>query len=1747
MSDTTSKTTKLLAVLAGLCMLTVGLAAPTAAASTEGTSDDTTNDDAPTETELRESIGPENVDRFIDTWSQRLLDDRFMDRYMGHDGVPQDILDEGFHEHTKLEKLYLVDQLYDAYEDHGAIQEDLVGLSAEQKEEKLTQFKRNAYLVIFEKDRIDRLTETPEDTPSQPAETQEPTSDLTERIRALENDTLTSLEAGDDLATTAERAALHPDQPANVPERLGAPDAVTEDADAVHQDLEVEDPVALDTGLEAVDPVTDTPETDAVVAPLGETPGEPGPDSEPRELVATVRNVVDAATYTVCAESPSMELTCSEPVPLGTPYPTDVDGDDVPDGTAQFGLSPALENVTGFGAEFSFERTPGSEDPLPGRVFAVFEIPAAFQRFSVGLDAMDETLPDATTAGFTLEDIPAALQGDLQFDIELRTSTDADSMALTFFSKKLTPTDFQGAVPGAGEPEPEDPVVGSFDFAPVPELLVLDGRIRENDDGNREVEFHLDQSAQTVLDASISMQKTDSQQARYLDALVDELPTEVDLSFTTNEVGAAEAHYSGSSRIDTFRFTDKTVPSRAEPGDFTLLDAEVHGIPEDITFTLTKPFQADYSASGQVDDASVTMDTYEDGQLLTRLAGTASEIPENWSVQATPTDTSTLWEYEADSRLGEVGFVLIDRDDTDTEATLTATDLPTSMSLLAGQEAVSFDAGDEAIGKITASFSRDGGDLFALPNDHVVVHKRGDALGAHLQISGLQAFTMDPQDGGEYAVELAPGGQSFDVLADIEDGSTDLLATLHVGALPQEIHVDMTTDTNTFGYDADDRIPVVSAAYEDHDTGTEASVTMESLPETLEVSWTDEAPREVTYNASGALSRIHAEYLEEPGETAFDVEVTSLPAFMRVFVRDDKMAFDARNAHDAPSGSGSIGQIHARLATDAQLLSNTPTEDHAVLTDTGSETRASLRYSGLANATFTSTDDVTDVHIENTAKRVFLVQLETPDAIVDGRIDRVPKTIDLHAENDVIEYTASSTIGEMDVRLEEKGSDDFVSAELTVLPDTLTLDLRPDQRNVHWDASARPLCIGPSPLDEQQLQPACPTPTADIAAKITTGGDTWDIGIGIEGIPNEWKVQFPDDKVRFNAVSGALGSVEATVTNHDVVRTLQGNHLSARVQDNGDMDASLRITDIRLVHYEKTDDGFDARLKAGGGQPFTIDAELDDGQTVANAEITIDPLPTDIHVTQVEDKLTYDADKNFDLNAETEIGHPGGIADADTPPSVRGVSVRDGHGCSGAPGCGDAIKADVFLEGFPTFLEIDPSERTYSIENFKPPATTTICTLWGCFLAPADYLELDVELDDITGQRIALWAKQNDIPSPIDITFGPIEQIDDGTEKRTEVSYDASGAMGLFEAQVRIGTDYADVVGELEITNIPSSVDVTAAFGDDTSSVDIDASDGINRITARAGARAALKDLPAALDADAVIELTDIPANVDLTWGEISGGGQTAPGFDYLASSGGLDITASVGGELFFPGGDATAFATLGVTNMAKEAWATMDGSTLKVRTPQGNIGHIEMHAWAEANYGHNSNSCIPGCSNTLRLEFDTHFNANADIDDMWVELDDVSWMNLELGVVSSVRGNYDSVGLGWDQINIGVNAGASATVVLDTGFGDWDTTLVNIGISFNKDLNVAFRIFDHDRHNWKSWNTGVPCEFALNPDTYHVELDLKPEYRRTSWNDFTLTDDSRHLLIPDPEGAVGVTASRILAVILSPAHSDAWLDLNST
>ncbi|MBV6726753.1 hypothetical protein [Nocardioides daeguensis] len=717
----------------------------------------------------------------------------------------------------------------------------------------------------------------------------------------------------------------------------------------------------------------------------------------------------------------------------------------------------------------------------------------------------------------------------------------------------------------------------------------------------------------------------------------------------------------------------------------------------------------------------------------------------------------------------------------------------------------------------------------------------------------------------------------------------------------------------------------------------------------------------------------------------------------------------------------------------------------------------------------------------------------TPDVTKPAEVDHavyqangVPAHMQVDLNGKLIDYHASDTIDRVYAGV-ERINGDAITAEVRDIPDRATVVFDGKNAVLDWDASAA---------------------TTSVVASAHLTGDTldmdrdFDAGLTIDSIPAKWNASWADGNVLFEAPEAGIGAITANVTNHEEYQTLPGDHLTASYdEESGNLDASLRISDLRRVEFTKLPDtgnggGFEAGLDMGDHGAFAFAGKVHAAAGDLEASGNLTNLPSSVTLRSEGGRITYTGDSHPDATISVAAGKKAALDATPTPPQVHGIAVRDGQS-----GTDKAVRAKVYLTGLPTGLDLNTTAGTYTLTGYHPTVDTLV---------------VDAVLQALAPKPLSLQLQQG-VPTatPVDITFGPITTATQPDGSHTiAVDYTASQPLGALTANATYdNTDEA----QLDISAIPASIHVDAAFGADTKKVGVDMSQPISDITA------AYKHVGDAEFA-ASVHLHDVPKTVDLTIGKDSsaGGGTTvdAPVFTMEADAPGLDIDAFASAAIADPV-DADAAVALTVTNLGKLVTAALDGARLHITSAPATqafaleaAGRVQKTidlAWSS---GDNPGDGLFQNSGNL--------SADLKIRRVTLGLTDFSDVNLRLGFTTGLDGTYGTFTFGQDS-NLTVDLEEHFSIYIDwpDPLGSDTIPLVSIPHRTIPFGNVVPRWHINENVYGRIFHVPV-LEFGIA--NCGVTFDARPAPGfTTSGNTFTLgqpTNDGSHtpawLITPD-------------------------------
>src|SRR5690349_1243864 len=207
----------------------------------------------------------------------------------------------------------------------------------------------------------------------------------------------------------------------------------------------------------------------------------------------------------------------------------------------------------------------------------------------------------------------------------------------------------------------------------------------------------------------------------------------------------------------------------------------------------------------------------------------------------------------------------------------------------------------------------------------------------------------------------------------------------------------------------------------------------------------------------------------------------------------------------------------------------------------------------------------------------------------------------------------------------------------------------------------------------------------------------------IADIPTAWNASWADGDVEFVTNGTGIGSIDASVTNHTSVHTLSGDYLNAFFNEpTGDLDASLHISNLQTISYQKLTDsgpgGFEAKLNMGnhGQLNFGADVVLNTGDR-ASVLGNFTHLPSQIDLKSDGGRITYTGDDNPTLTLSVAAAQSlTALNNTPDPGFIHGVAIRDGQDGSGKRG----VRAKLLITGLPVNLDLNSPAGPYELYGF---------------------------------------------------------------------------------------------------------------------------------------------------------------------------------------------------------------------------------------------------------------------------------------------------------------------------------------------------------------------------------------------------------------------------------------------------------------
>ena len=918
-----------------------------------------------------------------------------------------------------------------------------------------------------------------------------------------------------------------------------------------------------------------------------------------------------------------------------------------------------------------------------------------------------------------------------------------------------------------------------------------------------------------------------------------------------------------------------------------------------------------------------------------------------------------------------------------------------------------------------------------------------------------------------------------------------------VQGVPSSVNVTLT-GAQDIQYAASSVIPQVTfstVTYLNSVLQQEITAQAQGVPANIHVTNVTGDTSTITYDASSVLTSVALSMYDlTQDQTNLTATATGIPKHIQFFM------VKSSGLYDLTTDTG-ISLITATLTRGGDPSTVTvlpdPGVDHATIYKRGTQIGVDFQLSGFKSAHFENLNNKMVLGLGlNPGGQAFdaIADLDSPNVYATAHITQLPSSITItdDATTSTYTYSASSPINaglsipdvSASITLRPgttttlDPSDDTLSAGITNIPATISLQLDSANSQVNWNAS--------DITGKMQVGAHLSAATLGLPRGI-------DAGLTITGIPATWTANYAHGNVDFEAPSPGIGSIDAWLTNHGTHETDAGDFLAAYYdQPSGDLDAALHISNLQKAAFTKLTDssggGFSADLAMGNHSNFDFFASVNLGSPTVTTKLTasgsLNPLPAQIHLESDGGRIRYQGDTNPTLTLAVGAGDPTGLATALSAVSMpaQGVTIRDG-GTASNP----AIAADLLITGLPDTLDLNTAAGVYTVGNFNP--SNPIITV-------------DAVLNHIVSTPLSVALSQDVGTGPVTFVFGPFVSSTDGDgTHHLAVEYTASRTMGAFNAEVTYG--HSDDAA-LYISNIPGgsapSLSVNAAFGT-SDSVNVDMSQGIDEI------RAQYRHV-GDLTFGGSVDLTHVPSSVHLKLGPKSTGdsnnGATAPEFTFNASASGMSIDAYAMGTGSVSIVSASAQVSLMIHDMGSTITGDLEGTKLNVTSsPATGLFLLDAAALVHLN---------------VSLDFDAGpfvnrgtLGVDINVRDVHVGFTNFSSIGLDLGVTTGLTGDFASFSFGLD-----VNVTLTVLDKLDFDFtlpifGDESIRLVTIGHP-DDTLQPAVFHFDNIVPNWHIQTNTFGSIFSVTVFeipfiiSCHVGVDSRPgPGTDTNLNQFTL------------------------------------------
>ncbi|MDQ4097282.1 MAG: hypothetical protein M3144_05365, partial [Actinomycetota bacterium] len=685
-------------------------------------------------------------------------------------------------------------------------------------------------------------------------------------------------------------------------------------------------------------------------------------------------------------------------------------------------------------------------------------------------------------------------------------------------------------------------------------------------------------------------------------------------------------------------------------------------------------------------------------------------------------------------------------------------------------------------------------------------------------------------------------------------------------------------------------------------------------------------------------------------------------------------------------------------------------------------------------------------------------------------------------------------------------------------------------------------------------------------------GETADPVLSVDAtlteVPKSFKLGFDPDAISFDAREGAtVGSITAKAALAKDKPTLDGltlpngNHVVALVDDDASamtgesagakhLYASLKLTALRTFSYAKTaGGGLAADFDGATGQPLDLDIDLhtaapSPGQEPKRLVLRglVASLPPALHLEKSEHNgelvLNLSAGASYPADAKVFVGTPSSVhlalPSASDLPRVEGLSARDWSTAAGT-----AIGLGIRFHDAPQAVDVDMFDKRFAFAGYAPDEVAA--------------LDVDVILDD-GDPSLHLQGGLSGFPSntPSGVTIGPVVKREGEPVRGTpdlSLTVDADGFAPAVDLLVVLPGDAAGPPGKLQpkhlgldIAALPlepltfSMENFVQPDADPDKKPDVElrftgvgtAPLGTARVTYGPSSH------PEALVAD----LRDVPASFDLALEDVIPAPAPDPCKDdsrdplpgqfpeirYTASAdtldadlgvafgglSGLDKGMTLGLQIEDLGGTGagTTIAFEGEERQLRASSATSttrlyaEVEDLSVRKGVGDPGPCDVPE------EHNK---------PLDLEFVLDVGFRIDVPKVTVEMKNLQSLVMNLGVASSVLGDFSDFEVRVYHIHGEARAQVGVDVIFDFGEPFTGRIGLRVGPSIVGDFLPLIHVGENDHGvGFPIVTSPIPCDLGLPPPTFGLGITLKPGLQSTGLS--SLHVGGFHVTDPGPD-----------------------------